>query len=46
MFWAGLTGQGDLGRERKEEHTEGLRERKELSQGEVRGNLQREGLES
>lgn len=33
-------------RERKEEHTEGLRERKEWSQGEVRGKLHKEGLES
>lgn len=46
MFMANLTGQGALGRERKEEHTEGLRERKELSEGEVKGKLQRERLES
>lgn len=41
-----MTEQGDLRRERKEEHTEGLRERKEWSQGEVRGKLHKEGLES
>ena len=29
------------GRGRKQEHTESLRERKELSQGEVRGKLQK-----
>lgn len=46
MFIANLTGQGSLGKERKEEHTEGPRERKELSEGEARGKLQREGLES
>lgn len=46
MFITNLTGQGALGRERKEEPTEGPRERKELSEGEVRGKLQRESLES
>lgn len=38
---AGLTGKGDLRKERKEEPTEGLKERKELSQGEVQGKLQK-----
>lgn len=43
---ANLTGQGTLGRERKEEHTEGQRERKVLSEGEVTGKLRRGSLES
>lgn len=38
---AGLTGKGDLGKERKEEPTEGLKRRKELFQGEVQGKLQK-----
>lgn len=46
MFMANLTGQGTLGRERKEEHTEGQRERKALSEGEVTGKLRRGSLES